>query len=130
MPMRTSLPSMLQLAGLTPSAVIRGLGWASKYQVIRFVTISMHEHDQPDVPAVQPVVDHPAVVIGQAGDHGKEQHQLQELGQRRGVLEGMGAVGAGDARAVQAQHLRCRIGGHRALARCLHGRLAGAAAAD
>ena len=41
MPMRTSLPSMLQLAGLTPSAVIRGLGWASKYQVIRFVTISM-----------------------------------------------------------------------------------------
>ena len=84
------------------------------------------KHDQPDVPSMRAVVDHPAVVIGQSGDDGEKEHELQEFRQAGRIFKGMGAVGARDAGAVKSQHLGRGKRGHWSLYDPLHGGLRGA----
>ena len=74
-----------------------------------------HAHDSEDGPALPLVADHAAEHVGQAGADGEDQQDLDEVGQRVGVLERMRRVGVEEAAAVGAQDLDDFLRSNRAL---------------
>ena len=61
------------------------------------------------------VLHHAPEVIGQPAADGEDGEHLEEVGERRGVLEGVRGVGVRIAAAVGAEHLDGDLRGHRAL---------------
>ena len=72
-------------------------------------------HDGEDRPALALLADHPAEHIGQRRANRKDQHHLDEIGERVGVLVGMRRIGVEEAAAIGAQHFDDFLAGHRTL---------------
>ena len=118
MPKRTSLPSMLPPAcRSTPrrdaerSRDCRRLGPVGDGDADE----EQDAHGGEDRPALALVADHAAEDVGQRGADREDQHDLDQVGERRRVLEGMRGVGVEEAAAIGAEHLDGLLGGDRAL---------------
>ena len=74
------------------------------------------KHGGEDGPSVARRAGHAAQRVGEPGGNDEDGEDLEEVGERRGVLEGMGAVGVEESAAVGAQHLDGFLRGDRALA--------------
>ena len=61
------------------------------------------------------VLHHAPEVIGQPAADGEDGEHLEEVGERRGILERMRGVGVDVAAAVGAEHLDGDLRGHRPL---------------
>ena len=73
------------------------------------------EHRRPHGPAVPLVFHHAAEVVSQRARDREDREHLQEVRERRGVLERMRGVGVDVAAAIRAEHLDRDLRGHRAL---------------
>ena len=62
-------------------------------------------HGGEDGPAVAGRAGHAAERVGESGGDDEDGEHLQEVRERRGVFEGVGAVGVEEAAAVGAEHL-------------------------
>ena len=71
------------------------------------------EHRREESPALPGVARHFTEGVGEGGRDEQDQEDLQEIGERRGVLEGVGGVGVEKAAAVGAQFLDGLLGGDR-----------------
>ena len=119
MPKRTSLPSMLPpdcvSAGALVDSVQQGIAVRLRPVSGRHSGDEQNRHGRPHRPAVAGRSGHAAQRVGESGWDGEDRKHLQEVGERRGVLEGMGAVGVEKSAAVGAQHLDGFLRGDRAL---------------
>ena len=73
-----------------------------------------HAHDGEDRPALALVADHAAEHIGERGADREDRDHLQEVRQRRRVLERMRGIGVEEAAAIGAEHLDRDLRGDRA----------------
>ena len=73
------------------------------------------DHRRPNRPAVLLVLDHPAEVISQAAADREDRQHLDEIRERRRVLERMRGVGVHVTAAVGAEHLDRDLRRHRPL---------------
>ncbi len=62
-----------------------------------------HKHGREDSPAVPRRTRHPAQRVGQPGRDDEDGENLKEVGERRGVLEGMSAIGVEESAAIGAR---------------------------
>ena len=114
-PKRTSFPSIFPPAGSTPRACSRGLPAPSAHQQIKNAPrkrIAMAP--QTAQPCFWFFTIRPEI-IGEAARDEEDGEHLNEVGQRRRVLIGMGGIGIEKTAAVCSQHLDGHLGGHRAL---------------
>src|ERR1035438_3780397 len=63
------------------------------------------EHGRQHGPAMARRAGEPAQSISEPGRNHKDQEHLEQVRERRGVLEGVGAVGVEESAAIRAQHL-------------------------
>ncbi len=80
-------------------------------------------HRGEDRPALALVADHAAEHVGERRAEREDQHELDEIGQRRRVLIGVRRIGVEEAAAIGAHHLDHLLRGDRALRNRLLGAL-------
>ena len=120
MPKRTSLPSMLPPAGARWPCGRRPASTQRCGRSARPVTQTTssgdedHRHGRQHRPALARVADHVAERVAERGRDQQDRQQLQEVRQRRRVLERMGRVDVEEAAAVGAELLDGDLRGGRA----------------
>ena len=62
-------------------------------------------HGGEDGPALTLIADHAAEHIGERGADGEDRHDLEQIGERRRILERVRRVGVEEAAAIGAEHL-------------------------
>ena len=120
MPKRTSLPSMLPPGFVALCCLVNAQRRERRVAALFRPDSHRDQHDEDDGhgrqerPALARVAHHLAEGVAQRSRDQQDRQQLQEVGQRRGILERMRRVDVEEAAAVGAQLLDGDLRGRRA----------------